>query len=186
MRLMLTSMATNDGRYTDYGMGFATYPLSGRAVASHAGAQPETTTLLMLFPGENAGFALASNVEDRATVLSDIAALLTAVFLDGGAHRRTIAAMDPTEAVMIGGLYKAFGHGLAQETRLHKGASSSVGDLIRAFETFNDVLLPTRIQANPTATIDVVEDGHNPVGGRAFTKVGAHMAGVIANHRGRA
>lgn len=186
VRLMLTSMATNDGRLTDYGMGFATYPQSGRAVASHAGAQPETSTLLTLFPGENAGFALASNVEDRSRVLGDIAAELTATFLDGGAHRRTVAALDPIEAVMIGGLYKAFGHGLAHETRLHTDAAQGVGDLIRAFEVFNDTLAPERIASDRDAVVAVVEDGHNPIGGRTFTKVGAHMAGVIANHRGRA
>lgn len=186
VRLMMTSMATNDGRLTDYGMGFATYPQSGRAVASHAGAQPETSTLLTLFPGENAGFAIASNVEDRSRVLGDIAAELVATFLDGGAHRRTVAALDPVEAVMIGGLYKAFGHGLAHETRLHTDAAQGVGDLIRAFEQFNDTLSPERIVADREAVVAVIEDGHNPIGGRTFTKVGAHMAGVIANHRGRA
>jgi len=66
MGKMQASMATSDGRLTDYGMGFATYPLRGHYLVAHAGGQPETTTLLVMFPAEDTVIALATNIEGEA------------------------------------------------------------------------------------------------------------------------
>lgn len=63
LRRMQLPMATNAGEVTDYGMGMAAYPLGGRWVTAHAGAQPETSTLLMIFPAEQLVIAVAQNLE---------------------------------------------------------------------------------------------------------------------------
>jgi CubicO group peptidase (beta-lactamase class C family) len=61
--LMFTSMATKDGRFVDYGMGWAVNPVNGRFHVHHTGGQPESRTLLVQFPQENFYIALAYNLE---------------------------------------------------------------------------------------------------------------------------
>ena len=51
--LMFTSMATKDGYFIDYGMGWRVSPVNGRFHVQHTGGQPETRTLLVQFPKEN-------------------------------------------------------------------------------------------------------------------------------------
>jgi CubicO group peptidase (beta-lactamase class C family) len=71
--LMQQPLRTRDGRRTDYGLGVASYTHRGYRVVGHLGAQPETSTLLLLVPEERVVIALASNLEGQAEVLRQLA-----------------------------------------------------------------------------------------------------------------
>ncbi|MCP4503706.1 MAG: beta-lactamase family protein [Deltaproteobacteria bacterium] len=179
---MFTSMTTTDGHFTDYGMGFAVYPLGGRWLVAHAGAQPETSTLLLMIPDEDLVIAIASNVEDQWRVLQTLSRMLIAEVLDDGKMRRGLTADDASSQIQLSGLNKAFGHGLAHYTRFSTPLTTSPGELTRAFSKIRDELSLENIQANPIVAVENVKEGFHPAAHRAYSVVGAHMASVVEKH----
>jgi CubicO group peptidase (beta-lactamase class C family) len=115
-RMMQVPMQTRDGRLTDYGMGFATYPVRGHYLVAHAGGQPETSTYLVMIPAERLVIALAMNVEDQGDLLKDIYGSLLEVMLEGGTRRRPAHAKDPVDEVLYEGLYRIFTYGRSYYT----------------------------------------------------------------------
>ena len=60
---MWTSMTTNNGMKTYYGMGWRTASFNGQFVVGHSGAQSETRTILYVFPKHNFAIAAAINLK---------------------------------------------------------------------------------------------------------------------------
>ncbi|WNG48968.1 beta-lactamase family protein [Archangium minus] len=176
--LMQTSMSTRDGRLTDYGMGFATWPLRGHYVVAHAGAQPETSTLLLLLPGEDVAIALASNVEGQAASLRRIAYGIIELLLEGEGSRVNTRRQDAVDAVVNEGLGRIFGYGLAYHLWATRGPGSlpGTGGLPEAFEQVAQLLDRTTIARAPKATRERILTAHGPSEDWLFVRVGAHMA----------
>jgi CubicO group peptidase (beta-lactamase class C family)/tetratricopeptide (TPR) repeat protein len=181
-RMMQVPMQTRDGRLTDYGMGFATYPLRGHYLVAHAGGQPETTTFLLLVPAERLVIALATNVEGQDDLLRDIYSSLLGVLLEGGYRRRPIHAVDPVDEVLHEGLFRIFSYGRAYYTYHRAGftAPPEPGALPAAFTRASGLLSREAITADPRAAQKQLRLAHQPLADRVFIRVGVHMAERIA------
>jgi CubicO group peptidase (beta-lactamase class C family) len=124
---MQLSMSTRDGRLTDYGMGFATWPLRGHYVVAHSGAQPETSTLLLLLPGEDVAITLASNVEGQAASLRRIAYGIIELLLEDGGARVRAHLQNGVDSAVNEGLGRVFGYGLAYHLWATRGPGTLPG-----------------------------------------------------------
>jgi CubicO group peptidase (beta-lactamase class C family)/tetratricopeptide (TPR) repeat protein len=181
-RMMQVSMETRDGRLTDYGMGFATYPVRGHYVVAHAGGQPETSTFLLMLPAEQVVIALATNVEGQDDLLRDIYGSLLEVLLEGGARRHPAHATSSEDEVLHEGLYRMYSYGRAFYTSQKAGFGTPVepGDLPAAFAEASKLLARETIAADPRAALKQVKQSHHPNAGRLFIRVGMQMAERIA------
>lgn len=185
-RMMQVPMQTRDGRLTDYGMGFATYPLRGHYVVAHAGGQPETSTYLVMIPAERVVIALAMNVEDQSELLKDIYSALLEVLLEGGARRRPAHAADPLDEVLHEGLYRIFTYGRSWYTfhRTGFGTPPEPGDLPSAFAEVSRLLSREGVAADVRSSLKQVRQAHHPSSGHLFIRVGMEMAARIASTMG--
>ncbi|QRN98030.1 beta-lactamase family protein [Archangium violaceum] len=180
-RRMQTSMSTREGQLTDYGMGFATYPLRGHYVVAHAGGQPETTTLLLMLPAEDVVIALATNLEGEAKRLRRISLRIIEVLLEDGQVRRDTHAADEVDAVVHEGLSRVFTYGLAWHVWATRGpgALPEPGELPEAFSQVSALLDRATIAQEPPAALARVRTAHEPRGGSLFIRVGAQMARTL-------
>jgi hypothetical protein len=186
MGRMQASMATTDGRLTDYGMGFATYPLRGHYLVAHAGGQPETTTLLVMFPAEDTVIALATNVEGEAKRLRRLSIRLMEQVLEDGVTRRDAHLADAVDAVVYEGLGRIASYGLAY----HQWATRGPGtlppdeDLPGAFARVSELLDRKEIAKDTRAALERIKGAHDPRMGSVFIRVGAQMARTLEKTHG--
>ncbi|WP_257451850.1 serine hydrolase domain-containing protein [Archangium lipolyticum] len=180
-RRMQTSMSTREGQLTDYGMGFATYPLRGHYVVAHAGGQPETTTLLLMLPAEDVVIALATNLEGEAKRLRRMSLRIIELLLEDGQVRRDAHAVDEVDAVVHEGLSRVFTYGLAWHVWATRGAGTlpEPGELPEAFSRVSALLDRATIAQEPPAALARVRTAHEPRGGSLFIRVGAQMARTL-------
>ncbi|MGZ3460577.1 MAG: serine hydrolase, partial [Archangium sp.] len=180
-RMMETSMSTREGQLTDYGMGFATYPLRGHYTVAHAGGQPETTTLLMMLPAEDVVIALATNLEGEAKQLRRVSTRILETLLEDGLVRRDAALADPVDAVVHEGLARLFTYGLAYHLWATRGpgALPEPGDLDEAFTQVSALLDRATIAQDPKAALERVRTAHQPRDGSLLIRVGAQMARTL-------
>jgi CubicO group peptidase (beta-lactamase class C family) len=185
-RMMHMSMETRDGRLTDYGMGFATYPVRGHYIVAHAGGQPETSTFLVMVPAENLVIALATNVEGQDDLLKDLYGSMLEVLLEGGARRRPAHATAPEDEVLHEALYRMYSYGRAFYTFQRAGFGLPVepGDLPSAFAEVSKLLSRETLTADLRAALKQVKQSHHPSAGRLFIRVGMQMAERIASAYG--
>jgi len=177
--LMFTSQATSNGHLTDYGMGFAAYPSNGRWIVAHSGAQPETSTLLLMVPDDDLVIAIACNVEDQWRVLQTMSKILIAYALDDGERVRGLAANDVVDQIQLSGLTKVTGHGLAHFRRFQQPLATSDAHVLRAFARVRGELARDVVTADAEAAVFHIQEGFHPVHGRDYAVVGAHMASVL-------
>ena len=182
-RMMWTPMRSREGMLTDYGMGFATYPLRGHYVVAHAGGQPETTTLLLMLPAEDIVLALATNLEGDAKRLRRLSNRIIETLREDGHVRRDAAFSDPVDAVVHEGIARLFTYGLAY----HAGSGDvpEPGDLPEAFAQVSELLDRARIAPELPATIERVRTAHQPRAGSLFIRVGMEMARTLERVHGR-
>ncbi|MCP3143864.1 serine hydrolase [Pyxidicoccus xibeiensis] len=186
MGRMQASMATADGRLTDYGMGFATYPLRGHYLVAHAGGQPETTTLLVMFPAEDTVIALATNVEGEAKRLRRLSIRLMEQVLEDGVTRRDAHLADGVDSVVYEGLGRIASYGLAYHQWATRGPGSlpEETDLPGAFTQVSEMLSRKEIAKDSRAALERIRGGHDPRLGSVFIRVGAHMARTLEKAHG--
>ncbi len=178
-RSMQTVQVTRDGTRTDYGLGFSVFPQRGHYVVSHAGGQPETSTLLLLIPTERFAIALASNLEGNDALLSEMATTAQEVLLDGGARRRPAYADDPADALLYEGLSRVHTYGLALRDfhRGFEGPEEDIGSLPPGEAPFEKVsgLLSTAALLAPDGRARILS-GHQPHDGEPLARAGEEMA----------
>lgn len=184
-RLMETSMNTNDGVLTDYGMGFAITPQSGRFVIAHGGGQAETSTLLVLHPVSGLVIALAANVEDFHPVLHEVRERIVSLVLGDGGRRRIPTGKTIADAALARALSGLMSHGIATFERWGPQESAEYAPLIDAFRVLKSQLDPNAIARAPIDALRRARLGDDPAGGRIYPIAGGYMAAVIANHFGR-
>ena len=179
--LMQTPMSTRDGRLTDYGMGFATWPLRGHYVVAHAGAQPETSTLLLLLPGEGVAIALASNLEGQAVPLKRLASHIIGLLLENEGPRVSARLREPVDAVVNEGLNRVFGYGLAYHSWAEYGPGTPLdtNGLAEAFAQVTRLLDRSAIAREPAAARARILAAHQPRANGLFIRVGVHMAKTL-------
>lgn len=183
MLTMATSMATRDGRLTNYGMGWETRPYNGRYLLVHSGGQQETVTLLYVVPARKLAFAIAMNFEsgNPGVYLDRLFQLVTGTpfFLQFYSGDR--AKFSLTDAVN-----NTFNYGLAYYEQFRKPMTTDATELAKAFSYFNDAVDLNKIKANPSEAAKKIRDGMHPVAQQAFTKVGSYMAAKLAEKHGAA
>ncbi len=188
-RRMWAPMSTREGLSTDYGMGFATYPLRGHAVVAHAGGQPETTTLLLLLPAEDVVIALATNLEGDAKRLRRLSHRVIEVLREEGHVRREGAFADPVDAVVHEGLARLFTYGLAYQAGVidPPGMAEPGGPpaLAEAFAQVSALLERASIAVDPVAALARVRAAHQPREGARLIHVGLEMARTLERAHGR-
>ncbi|PTL76748.1 serine hydrolase domain-containing protein [Vitiosangium sp. GDMCC 1.1324] len=180
-RRMQSSMSTREGQLTDYGMGFATYPLRGHYMVAHAGGQPETTSLLVLLPAEDVVIALATNLEGDAKRLRRVSTRILETLLEDGQVRRDAHVVEPVDAVVHEGLARLFTYGLAYHLWATRGpgAIPEPGDENEAFTQVSALLERTTIAQDPQAALERVRGAHQPRAGSLLIRVGARMARTL-------
>ncbi len=186
MGRMQASMATTDGRLTDYGMGFAIYPVRGHYVVAHAGGQPETTTMLVMLPAEDTVIALASNVEGEARRMRRLSNRLMEQLVDDAVTRRDAYLADPVDAVVQEGLSRVASYGLAYHQWATRGPGSlpEETDLPGAFASVSALLNRKEIGRDARAALERIRAGHDPRSRSVFIRVGAHMARTLEKLHG--
>jgi CubicO group peptidase (beta-lactamase class C family) len=182
--LIERSMTTSDGMLTDYGLGFAVVPRAGRFVLVHGGGQPETSTLLVLFPAERFAIAMAANVEGYHGALHDIEEHLVANVLGTGRLRRAPTGSDLVHHAWARALSALTSHGVAYFKRWQRTASDSPAALFDAFERTMALLDLDRVRADPEAALRAGLVGDDPAGDSIFPIAGSFMAGTVARVHG--
>lgn len=181
MGRMQSAMSTRDGKLTDYGMGFATYPVRGHFIVAHAGGQPETSALLTILPAEDAVIALVTNVENEALRLRRVTYRLLETLLDEGNVRRDVHFADPADAVVYEGMSRIASYGLAYHTWATRGPGTlpPEKDLPGAFARVSELLERSAVAKDPRAALERVRSGHDPRSDAVFIRVGTHMARTV-------
>jgi CubicO group peptidase (beta-lactamase class C family) len=179
--LMCTSMATRDGRLTDYGLGWGTDPVGGRFAVSHSGGQQETRTLLYIFPSRDLAIAAATNFEG-----SGVGAYVARLFelVTGEPWGLRAYTGDKVSDALVRGLDEAFAHGFAYYDQYGRELAKGPGEAAEAFAYFNRAVSRAALEANPEQAGKALGDGRHPAAGQAFVKVGSAMAAILARKLG--
>ena len=183
LTMMATSMSSRDGRLTNYGMGWQTTPYNGRYVLEHSGGQQETRTLLYIFPTQKMAFAVAVNFEnsDPGVYLERLFQLVT-----GSPLVLNLYSSDKVKAAAFQAIRSTFDYGVADLERTQKSLSAGDKDLVEAFASFNSLVNPETMKANPQDATAKIRQGVHPVAKQAFTKIGAFMAQKLREKKGAA
>ena len=171
-----SSMATRDGRFTNYGMGWETTPDLGRFMLVHSGGQQETTTLLYLVPSQNLAMAVAINFESAnpGAYLDRLFQLLT-----GSPRNVALYSGDKSKAALAEAMNLTFNYGQAHYDRTKKPVTTDQKELADAFAYFNSSVAAD-FASNLTTAQKKIRDGVHPAGNEALTKVGSYMAAQLA------
>lgn len=178
-----TSMATRDGRLTNYAMGWDTTPFQGRYMITHSGGQQETVTLLYILPSRKLAMAIAMNFEngDPGVYLDRLFQLVT-----GTPLLAPLYSVDRAKAPLINAINNTFNYGLAYYEHFGKPMTTDANELAKAFAYFNESVDFNKIKANPQEAAKRNRDGVHPVAQEAFTKAGSYMAAKLAEKHGAA
>ncbi len=173
---MFTSMASRDGRFTGYGLGWSVRPWNGHFQVSHGGSQPETRTHLLIFPAEKFAIAIASNME-RINLMSYVRRLAELVLeedLDSSAY-----VSDRAEQVLSDSCSSVFSYGLSQFIWKGNSLTKDEKELAEAFSFFNTYLNKDSLRKNFKETKKTIETGFHPVSDQKLIKAGAFMASAL-------
>ncbi|HEU4476973.1 MAG TPA: serine hydrolase [Pyrinomonadaceae bacterium] len=181
MNQMATSMSTNAGRLTNYGMGWDTTPYNGRYMLVHSGGQQETRTLLYILPARKMALAVGVNFEgsNPGVYLDRLFQLLT-----GAPLIRTLYSPDKLKAAAGEAVKSTFDYGLSDYERTRKSLAADDKELIEAFAQFNSLVNPEALKA--PETLAKIRQGAHPVAKQAFAKIGSFMAAKLQTKNGAA
>ena len=174
-RLMLRSLSTADGRFTDYGMGWSVYPLNGRPRYTHSGGQAETSTRLTWVPIEQFAIALASNLEGAN--LQVYQEKLVRLFFDE-AWNVSAFVPDARERAIYYAMAGAFRFGLA-EFLVEGTVPEDAAAVKSAFASFRDAVDPKSWQRSAESTRQWLRNGRHPTKNEALVTMGRQMAAVL-------
>ena len=178
----LRPMATDDGRYTWYGMGWETDAKSGFWVIGHSGGQPETSTYLIIAPRENFAAAFATSLQGFSWRTG--VAAVTSIMLGGCALEA--ASPSAAEEATYTALEQSWNHGMAHHNRYGAPLASGDDELAKAFAYLNSLAVADGQEEDLRALRKRIEDGVHPVAAEALTKVGSYMASRLADKNGLA
>jgi tetratricopeptide (TPR) repeat protein len=182
-RTMFTSMSTQGGWLTGYGMGWRVGPLKGHFQVNHSGSQPETRTSLLILPFEKFAVAVGVNLEraDLTPYVQRLAELVLDEDLDSTAY-----LPNPWEQALFNAVWQTYSYGLSQFLFQGKATARNIQEQKAAFEYFNKTLDPSAIKKDPETTRKRLTAGIQPAAGEPFTKVGSYMAWKLTQVHGEA
>lgn len=180
-KLLFTSMATREGRFTGYGMGWGVRPWRGHFRVSHGGSQPETRTHILIFPEENFSIAVASNLEgvNLTPYVRRLAELVLEEDFDSLAY-----ASDTAEQVIYDNCAQVFSYGMSSLDWHGTHISKDETELAAAFSYFNKYVNKKSLKKDFKEIKKKIEDGFHPVSTRALIKVGSFMAYALKESLG--
>jgi CubicO group peptidase (beta-lactamase class C family)/tetratricopeptide (TPR) repeat protein len=180
MDTMLTSMATREGRFTDYGMGWTVSSVNGRFFAAHSGGQAETRTYFIWYPGIRFAVAIACNFEgaDRQPYIRELYRLIV-----GEAYQPATYTGSAEDDAVLEAMRRVFRAGASRFDRDGEALTEDRERLERAFAWFDDCVNPKKLAADLEAAREKIAAGRHPVADRAFEVMGSYMAARIARDR---
>ena len=180
-KLVFTSMATSEGRFTGYGMGWGVRPWRGHFRVSHGGSQPETRTHLLIFPEENFSIAVASNLEglNLTPYVRRLAELVLEEDLDSLAY-----VSDTAEQVIYDNCAQVFSYGMSSLDWHGTHISNDETELAEAFSYFNKYVDKKSLKKDFKETKKKIEEGLHPASKQALIKVGSFMAYALKESLG--
>jgi len=175
------SMATRDGSFTGYGMGWRVRPWRGHFQVSHTGSQPETRTYFLIFPTENFSIAVASNLEgvNLTPYVRRLAEFVLEEDFDSLGY-----ASDTAEQVIYDNCAQVFSYGVSSFDWHDTHISRDEAELAAAFSYFNKYVDKKSLKKNFKETKKKIEDGFHPVSKQALIKVGSFMAFALKENLG--
>ena len=179
--LMFSSMATREGRFTGYGMGWGVRPWRGHFQVSHGGSQPETRTHILIFPTERFAIAIASNREglNLMPYVSRLAELVLGEDLDSSVY-----VTDESGQIIYDCCANVFSYGMSHYDWREEETSKDENDLAKAFSYFNNHLKKTYILENIKEAKKTIEEGFHPVSNQPFIKIGTYLASTLKKNLG--
>ncbi len=180
-KLVFTSMATREGRFTGYGMGWGVQPWRGHFRVSHGGSQPETRTHLLIFPEENFSIAVASNLErlNLTPYVRRLAELVLEEDLDSLAY-----VSDTAEQVIYDNCAQVFSYGMSSLDWHGTHISKDETELAKAFSYFNKHVDKKSLKKDFKETKKKIEEGLHPASKQPLIKVGSFMAYALKESLG--
>ncbi len=178
---MFTSMATREGRFIGYGMGWRVQPWRGHFQVSHGGSQPETRTHLLIFPIENFAIAIASNRE-RLNLMPYVRRLAKLVLLEDLDSLTYVS--DRAGQVIYDNCNQVFSYGMSCFGWYGTHISKNEKDLRKALSYFNKYANKKTLKMNFEETKMMIEDGFHPLSKQALIKVGSFMASTLKESLG--
>ena len=174
-REMWTSMVTNDGRNTGYGMGWGISTDNGRFSVNHSGGQEGTRTYLLHFPGADLTIAMASNFENSnpgrfARILGEmllaVPKAFPAPYLANDADRLLFVALEAS-----------YRQGLAYRDWQRRPFSADPERVKDAFAYLG------RFSGNEdyARLLKEVADGNHPLTGMPYLTAGSFAAATLAD-----
>jgi tetratricopeptide (TPR) repeat protein len=174
--LMYESMATKEGRLTDYGMGWGTGNANGRFFVTHSGGQNETRTILYNYPTKNLIVAAATNFEGGNPSL--YAQRLVELILDEPVIIRAYTG-EKIDSDILSGISNVYSDGLVYFEKALKPLTTNESELAEAFAYFNKNVNRAALQADFKNASPKIRDGRHPAAGQPFTKIGSAMAAKL-------
>lgn len=180
VQMMWDSMATTDGRFTNYGMGWGTGSWSGYWVISHSGGQAETSTYLFFIPWEDFAVAICSNLEGAP--VNEIAREAAGLFM--GSCPLSAETPDKVTDEQCDGLNDTWNAGLGWFDRYGEPVTTEEEELANAFDYFNKAVGRDSFEKDFEAAKRKKDDGLHPVAGMPTIKVGSYMAARLGGKYG--
>jgi len=180
-REMFSSLVLRDGVLTDYGLGWAVQPRNGHFSVEHGGAQPETRTHLVIFPGEDFAVAIACNLEG-ANLMPYVRRLADLV-LDEEGHSSGYTPVRTRQPVFQAAA-NAFDYGMSHYLWNGSPLSRDRDDIDDAFGYFNDSVAEKNLEKDYEKAKKKILAGIHASSKQAFTRVGSYMAWALAEEHG--
>lgn len=172
--LMLNSMVTKSGNFTNYSAGWDTAPTGGHFAIAHSGGQQETSTFLLNFPRRNLVIAVMSNLEGANTFV--YCAKLFEI-LTGEAWNTNVYINERAKLPLYTALVGAFEEGRAHFEKTGKSLTNDPAQLAEAFNYFNQNLTSETLSAaKMQETMAKARAGRQFSAGQPFAKIGSFAA----------
>jgi CubicO group peptidase (beta-lactamase class C family) len=181
IQMMESSMALENGVYTDYGMGWRVHPVNGHHMIYHTGGQPETRTMLVRLPEENLTIAVAYNLEGGH--LRDFPKRLFQLIMNENWNIKPYADNE-YDRVLFDGLWDIYNYGIASYMRKGELKKENI-DLSGVFEYLNKTLHPDSLSENFEKVRKKINLGRHPRAEKAYIHAGRYMASQIVKHLGK-
>jgi len=180
-RLMFTPLALRNGQITGYGLGWGVRPWNGHFTVSHGGSQPETRTLILLFPSDGFAAAIATNTEG-ANLTPYVERLVDVVFEEESGLSAYAAGRARQSIFQAAEL--AFEHGLSTYLWNRSPLSKDRDDIRKAFDYFNESVAENGLAREYEKAEGKILAGIHAGSKQAFTEVGSYMAWALEEEGG--
>jgi CubicO group peptidase (beta-lactamase class C family) len=181
-RLMFTPLVLRNGQMTGYGLGWGVRPWNGHFAVSHGGSQPETRTLILIFPADGFAAAMAANLEG-VNLTPYIERLVDFVFEEESGLSAYTAGRTHQSIFQAAEL--VFDHGLSTYLWNRSPLSKDRDDVRKAFDYFKESVAESSLANEYEKAKGKILAGIQAGSKQAFTEVGSYMAWALEGEGGQ-